>query len=487
MLRAGIARTSITPPVGMTMPAYVSRESVALDKDGELTATALVLADGKTSLVILAVDLVFIQDPLATELRKSIGERLNIPYSHVLINASHTHCSPAIEQFQCDDDPKQEALRQAHSARLRVELPALAMMARQRMQDARLGTGIGEARIGINRREMEPDGTVLLGENPSGPVDHEVRVIRVDDLAGRPIALAFAHGCHTVTMGPKFPGYSADYVGPARDLVEQASGCLSLFLQANAGDINPISGIGNTPDGSNEKNRLGTMLGAEVLKVQSNIYTDSVRGPQTFMASLARIRFYTRVKLEHEKDCSIAVLEESVELPMQALPDLKEAEEILRREEASVEEGLARGASFGQMSVARWNRRWAQALVDHIESGSKPAIDFLVQAIRIGQDLAIVAVPAETFSSLGLEVKRRSPFLNTLFLGYSNGCASYIPTRDAYPPNGWSLEEQYYIPDLLFQGYLLPTALTADCSEIIADKALSLLGRLHASLAAPQP
>src|ERR1700759_234087 len=118
MLRAGIARTSITPPVGMTMPAYVSRESVALDKDGELTATALVLADGKTSLVILAVDLVFIQDPLATELRKSIGECLNIPYSHVLINASHTHCSPAIEQFQCDDDPKQEALRQAHSARL---------------------------------------------------------------------------------------------------------------------------------------------------------------------------------------------------------------------------------------------------------------------------------------------------------------------------------------------------------------------------------
>jgi neutral ceramidase len=481
MLQAGIARISITPPVGMTMPGYISREFVAVDKDGELTATALVLADGKTKLVIMAVDLVFIQDPLATELRHSIGQRLGIPYSHVLINASHTHCSPAIEQFQCDDDPHQEGLRKAHSARLRVELPALAAMAHQRLQNARLGTDAGEARIGINRRETEPDGTVLLGENPSGPVDHEVRVIRVDDLAGKPIALAFAHGCHTVTMGPKFPGYSADYVEPARDLVEQTTGCLSLFLQANAGDVNPITGIGNTPDGSREKNRLGTMLGAEVLKVQANIYTDSVRGPQTFMASLAKIRFYNRVPLDRERDTTIQVLEETVELPMQALPSLAEAMEMLRREEAAVKDGIAKGASFGKMSIARWNRLWAKALVDHIKSGSKNAIEIPVQALRIGQELAIVAVPAETFSRLGLEVKEKSPFGNTLFLGYSNGCASYIPTRDAYPPGGWSLNEEYFIPDLLFQGYLLPTALTPDCNELIANKALDLLGCLHAS------
>src|SRR5438046_1536301 len=120
-----------------------------------------------------------------------------------------------------------------YSARLRAEVPGLAAMAASRLVPARLGTSVGEARIGINRRELTPDGSILLGENPSGPVDHEVRVIKFDDFEGRPIAVLFAHGCHTVTMGPKFLAYSADYVGPARELIERSLGCLSLFLQAN--------------------------------------------------------------------------------------------------------------------------------------------------------------------------------------------------------------------------------------------------------------
>ena len=68
---------------------------------------------------------------------------------------------------------------------------ALAALAARRQKPARMGTGTGEARIGIHRREKQPDGTALLGENPLGPVDHEVRVIRVDDTSGRPIAVVF--------------------------------------------------------------------------------------------------------------------------------------------------------------------------------------------------------------------------------------------------------------------------------------------------------
>jgi hypothetical protein len=187
MLRAGIARCFITPPVGMTMPGYAAREGVAVDKDGEPCATALVLDDGQTRLAIVGFDLVFIQDPLAKILRKEVGGQLRVPYSNVLLNASHTHCAPSIEQFQYDDDEHQESLRQQYSAQLRTEVPALVMQAAHRLTPARLGTGVGEARTGIHRRELAPDGSILLGENPSGPVDHEVRVIRVDDLEGRPL------------------------------------------------------------------------------------------------------------------------------------------------------------------------------------------------------------------------------------------------------------------------------------------------------------
>ena len=457
------------------MPGYAAREHPAEDKDGELYATALVVEEGQTRLAILSFDLVFIQDPLATVLRKAIGQRLNIPFYNVLLNASHTHCAPAIEQFQYDDDQSQENLRQMYSARLRAEVPGLAAMAANRLVPARLGTSVGEARIGINRRELTPDGSILLGENPSGPVDHEVRVIKIDDFGGRPIAVLFAHGCHTVTMGPRFLAYSADYVGPARELIERSLGCLSLFLQANAGDINPITGIGDKEDNSNERNRLGLMLGGEVLKVQSTIYTESIRGPRILVGSISTYASYPRVKLDREPDSTIQIREESVELPLQNLPDRNAAAEILRHRESNLKKLLTNGASTTELNIARCYRHWAIELVDHVTNNRKPAIDISIQAMKIGPDLAIIAVPGETFCRLGLEVKSRSPFKDTLMLGYSNGCVSYIPTRDAFPPHGWSMTEQYYVPDLIFQHYLLPTALTPDCGEIIVAKSLQLL------------
>ena len=484
MLRAGVARCSITPPIGMTMPGYAARESPAIEKDGELYATALVLDDGANRLAIFSFDLVFIQDPLATILRKEIGQRLTVPYWNVLLNCSHTHCAPAIEQFQYDDDEHQEKLRQLYSARLRAEIPGLAEMAAHRLVPARLGTAVGAAQIGINRREELPDGSIVLGENPSGLVDHEVRVIRVDDLEGRPISIVFAHGCHTVTMGPKYLGYSADYIAPARELIERSLGCLSLFLQTNAGDINPITGIGDKEDNSDDKQRLGLMLGGEVLKVQSLIYTASVRGERTFIGSLSKIPKYPRVKIDSEPAATIRIREEFLELPFLPLPSLSTAEGMLQRSNSELQELRNNKGTVTELNVARCYRHWALELVDHIKKKRKPAVDVPIQSIAIGEDLAFVAVPAETFCRLGLEVKERSPFKNTLVLGYSNGCVSYIPTEDAYPPKGWSITERYAVPDLIFQGYLLPTALRPDCHEIVAKKALELLYELQAELKA---
>lgn len=478
MLRAGVARSTITPPVGMTMAGYAAREGAAKDRDSELLATALVLDDQQTRAAIIALDLVFLQEPLVTALRQAIGDRLGIPRSNVLLNFSHTHCGPTSEGLQYDDDEHQSELRQAYALRLRIEMPALAEMASHRMGPVRVGTGVGEARIGINRRELQDDGSVILGENPSGPVDHEVRVVRIDDLSGRPVAVIFSHGCHTVTMGPKCLRWSSDYVGPARDLIEQNTGALSLFLQANAGDINPVAGIGPNEDNTNEKNRTGRILGAETLKVHSAIYTESVRGPRTLVGSLAKIPYYPRIPLEREPADAIGIREEMLELPLQALPDTQTAETIFAKWDSEVSSLLARKLSGGPLNVARHFRHWATKLRKAVAQGAKPAVQIPVQALRLGE-IAIVAVPGETFTTQGLDVKRNSPFAHTLFLGYSNGCVSYIPTPDAYPKGGWSVTDRYYVPDLIFQAYLLPTAFTPDCSERIVSKSLHLLRELH--------
>ena len=157
-------------------------------------------------------------------------------------------------------------------------LTGCAVAADRQLRPARIGTGNGSSHIGINRRELDESGKIFLGENPDGPIDPTVGVIRIDEPSGKPMAVLFNYGCHTVTMGPKFLGLSPDFPGPARELIESATGAMPIFLQGAGGDINPITGIGPTEDDTENMTRLGQSLGAEVVRVMSEIRTD--QGPR---------------------------------------------------------------------------------------------------------------------------------------------------------------------------------------------------------------
>ena len=478
MLRAGIARTTITPPDGMTMLGYAGRKEVAQGGDKDLTATALVLESDGARVAFVGFDLAFLYGELLRGTRQALGDALDIPASHVLLNCSHTHCGPTMNGYYYDDDPAQHQMRAAYEAQLLGKMPRLAANAMADLGDARLATGTGEARIGINRRELDEAGDIILGENPDGPVDHEVRVIRIDDLRGKPKAVVFAHGCHTVTMGPKYLQWSPDYVGPAREVVEGVHGCLSLFLQANAGDIDPITGIGADEDNSDAKNRIGNMLGGEVLKVCSNLYTDTVRGPRKIFGMLAKASAYPRVSIMDEPECPIAVREVAVELSLMEYPALDQARELERKCVDDLNVAKAGGASRARLNVAQRYVYCARALLDRVENKRKRALDGAIQVIRIG-DLAIAAFPGETFAASGMAVKQRSPFPETLFLGYSNGCLTYIPTQDAYPKEGWSFFRRYHIPDMLFlQSYGVGSALVPGTAEMVVDRTVDLLEQM---------
>lgn len=481
MLRAGVSRAVITPSSGMTMAGYAGREGVAQGVDDDLTATCLLLENEGVRAALVGFDLAFLQPRLLHGVRQALCDALGIAASHILLNCSHTHCGPTMEGYCYDDDSEQHRMRAGYEARVAGLMPRLAAEAAGNIEAVRLATGTGEARIGINRRELDEDGDIILGENPAGPVDHEVRVIRLDDLEGKPKAVVFSHGCHTVTLGPKYLKWSSDYVGPARGLIENTFGCLSLFLQANAGDIDPISGIGADEDNSEAKNRIGLMLGGEVVKVCSNLYTNTIRGPRRIFGMLAKASVYPRVPVPDEKPYPIAARQAPVEMKLEEYPALEQARELERRCLDDLEQAKRDGASQAKLNVAQRYVYCARALVDRVANGRKRALDASIQAITIG-DLAIAAFPGETFAATGMDVKRRSPFADTLFLGYSNGCLTYIPTRDAYPEQGWSFFRRYHIPDMLFlQSYAVGSALVPGTAEMIAGRTAQLLREMRGS------
>lgn len=93
-LTAGVARIDITPPVGFRMQGAMRRIEGSEGIETPLLATALVLADQQTKVVIMDCDLIGFDLPLAAEIRWAIAERVGTSASHVTVGCTHTHNGP---------------------------------------------------------------------------------------------------------------------------------------------------------------------------------------------------------------------------------------------------------------------------------------------------------------------------------------------------------------------------------------------------------
>ncbi len=458
------------------MCGYLARAGVSNSIQRPLTATVVVLMDGNKKIVIAGCDLISIFNPAVDEIRSRIADAVGTTAECVLINCSHTHCGPNLRDYSWESEA-QRNLQAAYLENLKLALTGCAVAADRRAVPARIGTGQGSSYIGINRRELDVSGKIFLGENPNGPMDPTVGVVRIDDINGKPLAVLFSYGCHTVTMGPKFLGLSPDFPGPARDVIERATGAMAVFLQAAAGDINPITGIGPTEDDGENMTRLGNSLGGEVLKVLAGIRTNQKRGERIIFASLTKNSMYTYVPVE-DVPVTLDAAGETAQLPLVDLPCLEDARGIL----AQCEQRLAKAKSDGfaphQLAFFYRFRDWAQLLLRHAEAGDKHlTVGVNLQAMRIG-NMAFASAAGETLVELGLGVKAKSPFPETHFLGYSNGCIGYIPPANCYPAGGWSPWEIYLVPDMLCQSYMLPMHVAPEAGQMLVDRCVELLSQL---------
>jgi len=102
-------------------------------------------------------------------------------------------------------------------------------------------------------------------------------------------------------------------------------------------------------------------------------------------------------------------------------------------------------------------------IVDIYERNGNP-IEAEIQAFALGDSCAIISLPGEIFTELGLYIKSRSPYPYTVVVELANGSIDYIPDRKAFV-------EGNYEP------------LSARCApgsgEILVEHALALLNEMH--------
>ena len=291
-LRAGYAKFDITPAGPVMLGGYDLRgaPSDGIWGDDRLFARALVLEAAGARVAFVEADVIDIQGHDA--FRRMISEATGIPAANILLGDVHNHAAPSPNA-----EPKTEWDRQFAAGLVKAAAQAVA-----NLQPVRIAAGTGHSRIAMNRRQVktadsdspltfdennssqsfgkhktdhpvlihEFGGVVRLGANPLGPIDDAVEIVRVDTVAGRPLAVMIHYACHGTSLGGRNSKISGEWMGRMQEYVEkQFPGLGSIYLQGAAGDINPrvVGGLDGNAESVETTWALGEEIGREVSRV----------------------------------------------------------------------------------------------------------------------------------------------------------------------------------------------------------------------------
>jgi len=291
-LRAGYAKVDITPTGPVDLGGYDLRgaPSDGIHGNERLYARALIFEASGVRVAFVEADVIEIQGH--DVFRRRISEATGIPEGNILLGDAHNHAAPA---------PNAEA-KTAWDGQFASGLLKAATQAVANLEAVRLAAGVGHSRTAMNRRQVktvdadsvltfdennssqsfgqhrtdkpvlihEFGGVVRLGANPLGAIDDAVEIVRLDTLAGHPLAVMIHYACHGTSLGGRNSKISGEWMGRMQEYVEREfPGVGAIYLQGAAGDINPrlVGGLDGNPDDVKTTWALGEEIGREVARV----------------------------------------------------------------------------------------------------------------------------------------------------------------------------------------------------------------------------
>lgn len=475
-LRVGAVNLTINPELGMAKGGLRLFGSPIEKIDDDLYLGAIVLESKGVTLCLIACDLGNSRTEEALEIRTRVADALDIPVVNVMFNLSHNHSAADLPtMLQGNADSRDIARSENYFDFVINQAVLAATTAQAQLRPARMAHAWGESDLNIYRREWNGDQDVL-GEVPGHPRDESVGVIRFDDLEGNPIAILFRYSCHPVVNGAQSPTLSADFPGPARKIIEKNVGGTALFLQGCGGNINPKVGIGYEKDCSEEVYRMGTALGAEVVRVALGLRTNKYQKERVLLQNVPNILFKPWRERTDHPEVVLGASHEIAKFAFVKLPSPSEAKALADHWDEEIKAREARGALTWEIRVAKKMKLWADSVVA-ATLDKNPTRDFEAHAFRIG-DIAIVGLNVEAFFETGEQIRANSPWPDTFVLGYTDGTIMYLPRSQDYPKDGWKWPNTHALPDFLPQSYCQPALWHPDSEQQAVSAALTALNRL---------
>lgn len=201
---------------------------------------------------------------------------------------------------------------------------------------------------------------------------------------------------------------------------------VTVFSNGTSGNINHIDVRQPARlDPYEESARIGTILGADVLKVLTAMHPKDVGSLQ---ASTKSLELPIPVLQPGEVEWAKHVIQQYGKSTTLPFNDIVKAWRILDLED------LGNGKRSKPTTTVPLN-----------EEGT--ALHSEVQVITLGDEIALVGFPGDAFVELGLGIKLNSPFPFTVVNEQSgNGTLSYIPNRKAFSEGGYEVNSARFSP-----------------------------------------
>ena len=260
---AGASVRVITPSPLLPVSGGMGPAKPAREKRGELTARALVLRKGETTVGIVSLDLLGFPSVLGDRVRAKVPR---IAPDGILIGSTHTHSAPDCYAFP---DGKGGHSGDLAYMNLVCDRAAEALNeALDRLEPARIQIATGEAEGKIAYNYYAPD-----------LYDRRMSVIRASKPSGGTIATLANYAIHPEVLGNEAGILAPDLVGPLCEEIEAKVGGVALFMNGAQGGMvtadnrrldqpnDPIRGYWKDERSWEECLRIGRLMASEALRI----------------------------------------------------------------------------------------------------------------------------------------------------------------------------------------------------------------------------